>query len=322
MIRHELRKSLVKSSFLVGTLVFLHGITAAARLQAADATKPEASVAVRPTLTLLQAVVLGFVEGATEYLPVSSTGHLLIVQHLLGMDTNERQLEAAHSLAICIQCGAILAVVVLYFGRIRQILNGVMGHDAGGLRLLINLVIAFFPAAVIGLLFNRWIKQHLFGVLPVAVALFVGGVIILLQTVGRKRTGTDSGKEMSQMSWRDALFVGVVQCLAFWPGFSRSLATILGCQFAGVRMTASVEFSFLLGLVTLTAATAYEGLKNGEAMIANYGATMPLVSLITAFIAAVGSVRFMVNSLGKFGLAPFGYYRIGLALVCFIWLMN
>ncbi len=322
MIRHELRKSLVTSSFLVGTLVFLHGITGAARLQAADATKPEASFAVRPTLSLLQAVVLGFVEGATEYLPVSSTGHLLIVQHLLGMDSNERQLEAAHSLAICIQCGAILAVVVLYFGRIRQILNGVMGHDADGLRLLINLVIAFFPAAVIGLLFNRWIKQHLFGVLPVAVALFVGGVIILLQTVGRKRTGTDSGKEMSQMSWRDALFVGVVQCLAFWPGFSRSLATILGCRFAGVRMTASVEFSFLLGLVTLTAATAYEGLKNGEEMIANYGAAMPLVSLITAFIAAVVSVRFMVNSLGRFGLAPFGYYRIGLALVCIVWLID
>ena len=322
MIRPDLREPFVKINLQVVTLIFLLGISTAARLQAADETKREASVATRPTLTLLQAVVLGFVEGATEYLPVSSTGHLLIVQHLLGMDSNERQLEAAHSLAICIQCGAILAVVVLYFGRIRQILNGVMGDDADGLRLLINLVIAFLPAAVIGLLFNKWIKQHLFGVLPVAVALFVGGVIILLQTVGRKKADNDSGKEMSQMSWRDALFVGVVQCLAFWPGFSRSLATILGCRFAGVRMTAAVEFSFLLGLITLTAATAYEGLKNGEEMIANYGMTMPLVSLITAFIAAVVSVRFMVNSLGRFGLAPFGYYRIGLALVCIIWLMN
>ncbi len=275
-----------------------------------------------PTLTLLQAVILGFVEGATEYLPVSSTGHLLIVQHLLGMDSNEQQLEAAHSLAICIQCGAILAVVVLYFGRIRQILNGVMGHDADGLRLLINLAIAFLPAAVTGLLFSGWIKQHLFGVLPVTGALFVGGVIILLQTAGGKKTGTDSGKEMTQMSWRDALFVGVVQCLAFWPGFSRSLATILGCRFAGVRMTAAVEFSFLLGLITLTAATAYEGLKNGAAMISDYGATMPIVALITAFLAAVVSVRFMVNALGKHGLAPFGYYRIILAVVCVVWLID
>ena len=303
-------------------LAILIGIGTASTLHAADSAKQDTSVVPPPTLTLLQAVILGFVEGATEYLPVSSTGHLLIVQHLLGMDSNERQLEAAHSLAICIQCGAILAVVVLYFGRIRQILNGVMGHDADGLRLLINLAIAFLPAAVTGLLFNAWIKQHLFGVLPVAVALFVGGVIILLQTAGGKKTVTDSGKEMTQMSWRDALFVGVVQCLAFWPGFSRSLATILGCRFAGVRMTAAVEFSFLLGLITLTAATAYEGLKNGAAMISDYGAAMPIVALITAFFAAVVSVRFMVNALGKYGLAPFGYYRIILAVVCVVWLID
>lgn len=124
------------------------------------------------------------------------------------------------------------------------------------------------------------------------------------------------------MSWRMALFVGIVQCLAFWPGVSRSLATILGCRFAGIRMMAAVEFSFLLGLITLTAATAYEGLKNGEAMIANYGAATPLVALITAFVAAVVSVRFMVNALQKYGLAPFAYYRMILAVVCFVWLID
>ena len=314
----------MKINLHVVTLIFLLAFSTTAGLQAADSTNDEASGAPPPppTLGLFQAVVLGIVEGATEYLPVSSTGHLLIVQHLLGMDSSERQMEAAHSLAICIQCGAILAVLVLYFGRIRQILNGVMGHDADGLRLLINLVIAFLPAAVTGLLFNDWIKQHLFGVLPVAIALFVGGVIILLQTAGKKTTDTETGIEMAQMSWRMALFVGIVQCLAFWPGFSRSLATILGCRFAGVRMMAAVEFSFLLGLITLTAATAYEGLKNGAEMIADYGAAMLLVALITAFFAAVVSVRFMVNALGKYGLAPFGYYRIALAVVCVVWLID
>jgi undecaprenyl-diphosphatase len=322
VIRQPPRRSFDLLPVPVVTLGILLGLSLVASLDAAQETRPAASGAAQPTLTLVQAVILGFVEGATEYLPVSSTGHLLIVEHLLGLDSSERQLEAAHSLAICIQCGAILAVLVLYFGRIRQILRGVMGRDADGLRLLINLIIAFLPAAVIGLLFNRWIKQHLFGVLPVAVALFVGGVIIVLQSAGGRRTSTDSGKDLTQLSWRDALFVGVVQCLAFWPGFSRSLATILGCRFAGVRMTASVEFSFLLGLITLTAATAYEGLKNGEEMIANYGAAMPLVSLITAFVAALVSVRFMVNSLGRFGLAPFGYYRIVLALVCLVWLID
>ncbi len=303
-------------------LALLIGIGTASTLHAADPAAHDAAVVPPPTLTLLQAVILGFVEGATEYLPVSSTGHLLIVQHLLGMDSNERQLEAAHSLAICIQSGAILAVVMLYFGRIRQMVSGAIGRDPAGLRILINLIVAFLPAAVTGLLLNKWIKQHLFGVLPVAVALLVGGVIILLQTRNKKNADSDSGKEMAQMSWKDALFVGVVQCLAFWPGFSRSLATILGCRFAGVRMMAAVEFSFLLGLITLTAATAYEGLKNGAAMISDYGAAMPLVALITAFFAAVVSVRFMVNALGKYGLAPFGYYRIILAVVCVVWLID
>jgi len=303
------------------SLIFLFGSIAAPTLLADEPDANTQSGEPRPTLTLLQAVILGFVEGATEYLPVSSTGHLVIVQHLLGMDSDERQKEAAHSLAICIQSGAILAVLVLYFGRIRQILSGMMGRDADGLRLLINLVIAFLPAAVIGLLFNKWIKQHLFGVLPVAAALFAGGVIILLQTLGRKKPDTESGKEIVEMSWRDALFVGTLQCLAFWPGFSRSLATILGCRFVGLRMMAAVEYSFLLGLVTLTAATGYEGMKNGSDMIADYGVFTPMVALVTAFVAAVVSVRFMVAALGRYGLMPFGFYRIGLAFVCLVWLI-
>ena len=302
----------------VAALIFL----VAFRTTAIEAADPGASGPSSPKLTALQAVILGFVEGATEYLPVSSTGHLLIVEHLLGMDGTAEQMEAAHSLAICIQCGAILAVLVLYFGRIRQIVRGLMGQDADGLRLLINMLVAFMPAAVIGLFFNKWIKQHLFGVLPVAVALFVGGIIILLQTLRMRKSDADTGKEMAHMTWRDALFVGIVQCLAFWPGFSRSLATILGCRFAGLRMMAAVEFSFLLGLITLSAATAYEGLKHGAEMIASYGTTMPLLALLTAFFAAVVSVQFMVNALGKYGLAPFGYYRIILAVVCVVWLID
>ena len=321
VILESLEKSLMKLPRRFLFLLLLFGCNFASVLRADESVGDTQSVEPRPapTLTVLQAVILGFVEGATEYLPVSSTGHLLIVQHLLGMDSDERQIEAAHSLAICIQSGAILAVLVLYFGRIRQILRGMAGRDTEGLRLLINLVIAFLPAAVIGLLFNKWIKQHLFGVLPVAAALFLGGVVILVQTLGRKKPETDSGKEISQMSWREALFVGVLQCLAFWPGFSRSLATILGCRFVGLRMMAAVEYSFLLGLVTLTAATGYEGMKNGSSMIADYGVFTPMVALVTAFVAAVVSVRFMVGALGRFGLMPFGFYRIALALVCVAW---
>lgn len=276
----------------------------------------------RPTLSLFQALVLGVIEGATEYLPVSSTGHLLIAEHLMGMDADERQKEAADSLAICIQSGAILAVVMLYFGRIQQIAVGMLGKNPDGLKLLSNLVIAFFPAAVLALVVKDWVKQNLFGVMPVAAAQLVGGIIIIVYGFVTRKSNPQDGKEISEISRRDALLIGTMQCLAFWPGFSRSLATILGCRFANLKMMAAVEFSFLLGLVTLTAATGYEGLKHGKEMIADYGIAMPLVSLVTAFVAAVVSVRFMVGALGKFGLTPFGYYRILLAIACVLWLQN
>lgn len=302
---------------LVATLAFVGSALADEKPTTATETKEA-----RPTLSLVQALVLGVIEGATEYLPVSSTGHLLIAEHLMGMDADERQKDAADSLAICIQSGAILAVVMLYFGRIRQIITGMLGKSPDGLKLLINLVIAFFPAAVLALVLKDWVKQHLFGVMPVAAAQFVGGLIIIGYGIMTRKSNPDEGKEISDMSRGDALLIGSLQCLAFWPGFSRSLATILGCRFAKLKMMAAVEFSFLLGLVTLTAATGYEGLKHGKEMIADYGLAMPLVSLVTAFVAAVVSVRFMVGALGKYGLTPFGYYRILLAIACVLWLQH
>lgn len=303
-------------------LILLSAVIFTNSANAADESTSDAEQSSRPTLSLFQAIVLGFVEGATEYLPVSSTGHLLIVEHLMGMDGDERQKESANSLAICIQAGAILAVLVLYFRRIRQIVLGMLGRDADGLRLLINLCVAFLPAAVIGLLAKDWIKEHLFGVMPVAAALFVGGVLILIQARGKISKDATIGKSILDMSWKDAIFVGILQCVAFWPGFSRSLATILGCRLAKLHMAAAVEFSFLLGLLTLSAATAYEGLKHGKEMIADYGMAMPTVALVTAFVAAVVSVRFMVGSLAKYGLTPFGYYRIVLAIVCVVWMQK
>lgn len=315
----------MKNRHLIALAMLAIALASANSLRAVADEVPGSSTIVngsRPTLSLFQALVLGLVEGATEYLPVSSTGHLLIAEHLMGMDVDERQKEAADSLAICIQSGAILAVVMLYFGRIRQILVGVLGKNPDGLKLLINLVIAFFPAAVLALLLKDWVKQQLFGVMPVAAALFFGGVIILVYGLLTRKSNSDEGKEISDLTWSDAILIGTLQCLAFWPGFSRSLATILGCRFAKLKMMAAVEFSFLLGLVTLTAATGYEGLKHGKEMIADYGLAMPLVSLVTAFVAAVVSVRFMVGSLGKYGLTPFGYYRILLAIACVLWLQH
>ena len=266
-------------------------------------------------LSIREAIALGAIEGATEYLPVSSTGHLLLFQHWMGQSADADETEAAQALAICIQIGAILAVVFLYFGRLKQMVLGLLGGDPEGRRLAFHLVIAFLPAAVIGLVFHRIIREYLFGIRSVTIALFVGALLILASP--RTKIDDDAGtKDLKDLKWWEALLIGTLQCLAFWPGFSRSLATILGCRMVGLRMAASVEFSFLLGLITLSAATAKEGLDHGSKMIEYYGVTSPLVALTVAFIAAVISVHFMVSLLGRFGLAPFGYYRLLLAALC------
>lgn len=268
------------------------------------------------SLSWMEAVVLGAVEGFTEYLPISSTGHLIVVQRWMGLAAGEQ--DAANALAICIQIGAILAVLWLYFGRFRQVFRGLTGSDADGLRLLRNLVIAFIPAAVLGLLFGDLLKSHLFGTRPVAVASFVGGIVILLVASKIKPCGSGD-RQLEAMTWRQSLTVGVIHCLALFPGFSRSLAAILGCTWVGLELTAAVEFSFLLGLVTLTAATAYEGLAHGGEIVTQYGVLMPLLSIGVAFVTAILSVRFMLRVLGRWGLAPFGYYRIALSALILLW---
>jgi undecaprenyl-diphosphatase len=268
------------------------------------------------SLSWIEAVVLGAVEGFTEYLPISSTGHLILVQRWMGLEAGEQ--DAANAFAICIQIGAILAVLWLYFGRFRQVFRGLTGSDADGLRLFRNLVIAFIPAAVLGLLFGDLLKSQLFGPRPVAVASFVGGVVILLVASKIKPRGSGD-RQLEAMTWQQSLVVGVIHCLALFPGFSRSLAAILGCTWIGLELTAAVEFSFLLGLVTLTAATAYEGLAHGAEIVSQYGVLMPLLSIGVAFGTAILSVRFMLRVLGRWGLAPFGYYRIALSALILLW---
>jgi len=269
-----------------------------------------------PTHSLWDALILGVVEGATEYLPVSSTGHLLLVQHVLGIGDVEGKPEASNALAICIQSGAILAVLVMYRGRMAQMLRGLFGRDQSGRRLIEHLLIAFFPSAVVGLLFHDWITENLFGVRPVAAALFVGGILILATANSLVRQRAKQGKGIAELTRRDCIIIGLAQCCALWPGVSRSLATILGALWIGVSLSAAIEFSFLLGLVTLSAATALEGVKHGSTIFAQYGWMFPLVSLVAAFVSAVLSIKFMIRLLSSYGLKPFGYYRIALAVIC------
>ncbi len=260
-------------------------------------------------LTVAAAVLLGLVEGLTEWLPISSTGHLTVVQQLLGITG-----DAADSYAIAIQAGAILAVLFLYPHRFIAMLRGLRGRDADGSRLLVVLVAATLPAAVVGLLFEDVIKRYLFSMRPVVVAWLIGGVVILVVARRRHRSPTE-GLPLTALSWRQGLLIGLAQTLALWPGTSRSLVTILAATAMGLAVPAAVEFSFLLGFVVLSGATLYETLSSGAEMVQAYGLGTPLIGLAVAFVCAFLAMRWMVAYLEHRGLALFGWYRIGVAAV-------
>ena len=257
-------------------------------------------------LTPLKAIVLGAVEGFTEYLPVSSTGHLLVAQRLLGLGEGDGKL-AADTYAIAIQIGAILAVVVLYWRRLGQLASGVVGRDADGRRLLIRLLIAFVPAAAVGVIAGDTIKDQLFGPWPVVAAWFAGGVFLVWWDPRPGEVG------LTSFTVRHAAIIGAAQILALWPGVSRSLVTIAAALAIGASMAAAVEFSFLLGLATLSAATLYDLAKDGGTLLDDYGWRTPLLGGIVAFITAVLAVRWLVSFLRTRPLSIFGWYRIGIA---------
>lgn len=268
-----------------------------------------------------QAIILGIVEGLTEYLPVSSTGHLILTQRLLKIPVS----QAADAYVICIQAGAILAVLWLYWAQIKKILLGLSGRDSQGLSLAINIIIAFLPAAVFGVLFNKKIEEYLFGLQPITWAWLVGGLVILLVPRWRKQVrGSEeaAGLDLNTLSWRMAFLIGLAQCLAMWPGVSRSLVTILAGTLVGLGLSSAVEFSFLLGLVTLTAATGFKAVHGGLAMIQAYGWMSMIIGFVSATISATIAVKWMVGYLNRHSLLIFGLYRVALALTVPLLLME
>jgi undecaprenyl-diphosphatase len=273
----------------------------------------------KPGMGALSAACLGLIEGISEYLPVSSTGHLILGQRALGIPTDTPEDKAAaDAFAICIQAGAILAVLGLYRRRASQIGLGLVGKNPDGLKLGTHLIVAFIPAAIIGLTAGSWIKATLFGMWPIVAAWFVGGVVILVFESRRKTNDPSekpAGQDIGDLTWRLALIIGLLQCVAMWPGVSRSLVTILAGVAVGLSLAAAVEFSFLLGVVTLGAATAYDTLQHGPLMLEKYGAAPLVIGTLVAAVAAAISVKWLVGYLNRRGLAIFGYYRIGLAVV-------
>ncbi|MEO8308960.1 MAG: undecaprenyl-diphosphate phosphatase [Pseudomonadota bacterium] len=258
-------------------------------------------------MDLIQALILGLVEGVTEFLPVSSTGHLLVAQRLLGIPES----AVANGYAIAIQAGAILAVLGIYRQRVGHMLLGVMGKDAAGLQIALRIGVAFLPAALLGALFKDQIEQRLFGVKPVIAAWVVGGVAIL--TLSRWINAHRQGKDLAALTWLGAILIGLFQCLAMWPGTSRSLVTILGGLLIGLSLPAAVEFAFLLGVLTLGAATAYTALKEGSGMVAAYGWPVLLAGFLMAWISAAIAVKWMVAYLNRHGLAVFAWWRFAAA---------
>lgn len=312
--------------------------SAAFRLPMGVAAAPPGQPAAE--LSVGDALVLGLVEGLTEYLPISSTGHLIIAGHALKLDSGTPLTDAAgqplwykrpssrhpagepltlrlaaDTYSIVIQFGAIAAVALLYWPQLLSMVFGLVGRDPAGLRLLRNIVVAFIPAAVIGLALNRWIDQHLFSVQAVVVAQISGAVLMVGAERWRKKYATSANAvlNVTDLSPRSALAIGGMQCLALWPGMSRSMTTIVGGYFTGFEPRLAAEFSFLLGFVTLTAATVFKSWQSGAAMIAVFGWPHVLFGCVVATVSAAFAVRFLIHYLTRHGLAVFAWYRLALA---------
>ncbi len=252
------------------------------------------------TLFLIKAAVMGVVEGLTEFLPISSTGHLILAGSLLGFTG-----EKSKVFEIAIQTGAIFAVILVYAQRIRDTIAG-LGSDQRSQRFALNVLIAFFPAVVLGLLLGKAIKAHLFTPWVVATTFIIGAFVILW---AERRTVKPRINSVDEMSPLDALKVGLVQCLALVPGTSRSGATIIGGMLLGLSRHAATEFSFFLAIPTLIGAGAYSLYKE-RALLSMADAPMFGIGLVFSFLSAWVCVRWLLRYVATHNFVPFAWYRI------------
>jgi undecaprenyl-diphosphatase len=259
-------------------------------------------------LALLHALILGVVEGLTEFLPISSTGHLILAADLLGF-----QGERAKVFEIVIQTGAMAAIVVEYRARFGRALTGVL-TDRNAQRFWLHLAVAFLPAALLGLAFGAAIKAHLFNPVPVAVAFIAGAFVILW--VERKPIAARVD-DVDAMTWTDALKVGVAQAFALIPGTSRSGATIIGGMLFGLSRRVATEFSFFLAVPTLVAASAYDLYKNW-ALFASSDLPVFGVGFAAAFVSAFFCVRWILRYIALHDFRPFAWYRIAFGLIVLV----
>jgi undecaprenyl-diphosphatase len=265
---------------------------------------------------VITAIILGIVEGVTEFLPVSSTGHLILASALLGYNSDYWAL-----FNIVIQLGAILAIVVLYWRTFWAVLQGLLRFDPTSVRFVRNLLVAFLPAAVIGLVLHKQIEKLLGSPLTVAIALIVGGIAI----IGIERTVKEGHvKGVADIPLPKVIGIGFIQCLAMIPGVSRSGATILGALSLGVERRTAAEFSFFLAIPTMLGATVLELVtKRHELMAANsVGFGLIGLGFVVAFVVALLVVRWFVGLVGRTGFSPFGWYRIAVGALALVFLLK
>jgi undecaprenyl-diphosphatase len=253
-----------------------------------------------------KALILGFVEGLTEFLPISSTGHLILAGDLL--DFND---EVGKIFEVVIQFAAILAVCWEYRAKLGDVAGGLWRKQEAAQRFTANLLIAFMPAAVLGLLFASSIKKHLFAPIPVATAFIIGALVILW---AEKRRHTVRIENVDEMHWTDALKIGLAQSFALIPGTSRSGATIIGGLFIGLSRKAATEFSFFLAIPTLTAATVYEVVKY-RSLFHAHDWWLFLVGSAASFVSAFFAVRGLLRYISRHDFTAFAWYRIAFGLV-------
>lgn len=264
---------------------------------------------------LIKAVILGVVEGLTEFLPISSTGHLILASSLLGFSG-----EKAKLFSVAIQTGAMVAVIVYFRRRIAATLSG-LSHEPRAQRFALNILVAFIPAAVLGLLFSRSIKAHLFAPVPVVIAFIAGGFIIMWAETraaqAAKAGRTPRVNDIDSLSGLDALKLGLAQAVALIPGTSRSGATIIGGMLFGLSRQAATEFSFFLAIPTLIAAGAYDTWKQRALLEAG---DLPLfaVGLAVSFVSALGCVHWLMRFVANNSFVVFAWYRIGFGVVVLI----
>ena len=255
-------------------------------------------------MSLLDAILLGIVEGLTELLPVSSTGHLILLDRVL-----HHEGDAAKSLDVVIQLGAVVAIALYFRARLAEHARGLWARRPESVRLALSLAIAFVPGAALGLVTHHWVKQHLFGPVTVGAALAVGGVLMIVVDRWHRKAAQETGLE--RVGWGRAAIIGACQCLSLWPGASRSMTTIVGGQLTRLDTKTAAEFSFLLALPTLGAATLYDFYKNHALILAMPGGAEVLaVGTMVSFVVTWLVIALFLRYVSRVGLVPFAIYRV------------